>query len=335
MKTIMTALFLLLLLSGYSMAQEASPHAIDIPPWFANTFLDFREDIADAAKDKKRLFVYFGQDGCPYCKKLMVTNFAQRGIVDKMRRHFVSIALNIWGDRETTWLDGTVHTEKELARRLQVQFTPTILFFDEKGKVVARLNGYYPPSEFERVLDYVAGHHEGKQSLGEYLAKGGRKTANPELNAELFFMRAPFDLRRTEGGKPLAVIFESIDCRECDELHREGFRRPEVRALIDRFDVARFALGAQAELTSPQGNQVSAQTWGRELGIAYTPTIVLFNDSGHEVFRTEAYLRPFHLASALEYVASGAYRSEPSFQRFVQARAERLRQRGQQVDLWQ
>ena len=49
----------------------------------------------------------------------------------------------------------------------------------------------------------------------------------------------------------------------------------------------------------------------------------------------DAYLRPFHVASALEYVSSSAYRDEPSFQRFVQARAERLRARGEAVDLWQ
>src|SRR5439155_112403 len=72
--------------SGGLRGQEVAPYAIDIPPWFATTFLDFREDIADAAKDGRRLLVYFGQDGCPYCKQLMVTNFSQRSIVDKTRR---------------------------------------------------------------------------------------------------------------------------------------------------------------------------------------------------------------------------------------------------------
>jgi len=52
------------------------------------------------------------------------------------------------------------------------------------------------------------------------------------------------------------------------------------------------------------------------------------------VFRIDAYLRPFHLASALDYVASGAYRKEPSFQRYLQARAEHLRGRGERIDLW-
>ena len=158
-------------------AQEVTPYAIDIPPWFANTFLDLREDIAEATRNGQRLLVYFGQDGCPYCKQLMVTNFSQRSIVEKTRQHFVALAVNMWGDREVTWLDGRVMTEKELARVLKVQFTPTLLFFDEKGKVVARLNGYYPPQHFEPVLDYVAGHLERRQALGDYLRQRVREAA--------------------------------------------------------------------------------------------------------------------------------------------------------------
>ena len=52
-----------------------------------------------------------------------------------------------------------------------------------------------------------------------------------------------------------------------------------------------------------------------------------------EVFRLEAFLRPFHVTGALAYVADGAYRSEPSFQRYLQARTEHLRAQGARVDL--
>ena len=67
-------------------------------------------------------------------------NFAQRGIVEKTRKHFVTVALDIWGDRQVTWIDGRQMTEKELARVLNVQFTPTLLFFDERrqGRRAAR-----------------------------------------------------------------------------------------------------------------------------------------------------------------------------------------------------
>jgi thioredoxin-related protein len=315
-------------------AQEVAPHAIDIPPWFTETFLDFREDIRDAAADGRRLMVYFGQDGCPYCKALMVTNFSQRSIVEKTRRNFVAIALNLWGDRETKWLDGRTRTEKALARFLDVQFTPTLLFFDERGAVVARLNGYYPPHRFEAVLDYVSGKTERKETLAAYLARQAKDPASPRLADEPFFLPPPHDLRRAPGGKPLAVVFETIHCGPCDELHRDGFQRPSVRALFDRFDVVRFALGARTALTAPDGRATNAQEWATELGVAFAPTIVFFAPDGREVFRIDAYLRPFHVESSLDYVASGAYRDEPSFQRYIQGRADRLRASGTTVDLW-
>ena len=312
-------------------AQAAAPRPIDIPSWFSETFLDLREDVRDAAMEGKRLMLYYGQDGCPYCKALMETNFTQPRIVEKTRRHFVAEALNIWGDREVTGFDGRTMSEKEFARTMRVQFTPTLFFFDEKGAVVARLNGYYPPHRFEAALDYVAGKMEAKQAFGEYMKSSVREAASATLHDEAFFMRAPYDLRR--GAKPLAVLFETPYCSGCDELHREGFRRPEVLAQLAKFDVARFGLGDAVEVVTPSGARVRAGDWARELAIAYTPSIVFF-DRGKEVFRIEAYLRPFHLAGSFDYVASGGYAKEPSFQRFLQARTERLRSRGEAVDLW-
>ena len=193
-------------------AQDPSPYAIDIPAWFSESFLDFRDDVADAAKDGRRVMVYFGQDGCPYCRELMVTNFSQRAIVDKMRGKFVAIALNIWGDRETVWLDGRKRTEKALARHLDVQFTPTLLFLDEQGNVAARLNGYWPPHTFDAALDYVAAKDDKRESLAVYLARRAPEPAQASLADEPFFMRPPYDLSRRPGGKPLAVVFETPYC---------------------------------------------------------------------------------------------------------------------------
>jgi thioredoxin-related protein len=134
-------------------AQAPSPQAIEIPPWFSETLLELPEDVKDAAREGKRLMIYFGQDGCPYCRQLMQTTLAQRDIVDKTRRHFVAVALNILGDREVQWTDGRRMSEKELARALQVRYTPTLLFLDEKGGVVVRLTGYVPPQRFAAALD--------------------------------------------------------------------------------------------------------------------------------------------------------------------------------------
>src|SRR5688572_19876743 len=136
------AALLLVLAAGPAFAAAAaeslnpSPRAIGIPPWFKETFLDIREDIREAAKERKRLLVYFGQDGCPYCRELMRVNFSQKEIADRARRHFNAVAINIWGDREVTWIDGRTMSEKAFAAALKVQFTPTLLFLDERGVTV-------------------------------------------------------------------------------------------------------------------------------------------------------------------------------------------------------
>jgi thioredoxin-related protein len=314
---------LLLLASALAThAQAPNPQAMDIPVWFTDSFLEFPEDVREASRDGKRLMVYFGQDGCPYCKQLTQTNFTQRAIVEKTRKHFVAVALNVWGDRETQWIDGRRMSEKELARTLGIQYTPTLLFLDEKGAIVARLNGYYPPHRFTAALDYAAGLAGKGVRFEEFMRTAVKESASPRLHDQPFFRKLPVELK---GARPVALLFETPYCAACDELHAEGFKRPEVRKLLERFDVYRLSLDDPRD---------AASTWSGALRIAYTPTFVFF-DGGEEVFRVEAYLRPFHLASALEYVASGAYRKEASFQRFIQARAERMRARGQSVELWE
>ncbi|HRI18083.1 MAG TPA: hypothetical protein PL196_06135 [Burkholderiaceae bacterium] len=111
-------------------------------------------------------------------------------------------------------------------------------------------------------------------------------------------------------------------------------RRAEVQAQLKRFDIARFALSDPREVVIPDGRKLAAQAWARELGIGYTPTVVFFDAGGREVFRIEGYQRPFHLAGSFEYVASGGYRTEPEFQRYLRAKAERMRAAGQPVELW-
>ena len=334
----MARVFLLLLLSIGLAARAAdaapSPHAIDIPRWFSESFLDLREDVADARRDGKRLMLYFGQDGCPYCKALMTVNFAQPDIVAKTRRHFVAVALNLWGDREVTWIDGRRLTEKELGRVLKVQFTPTLLFFDEEGRVALRLNGYSPPAKFRVALDYVSGRMEKQLGFTEYLEKTAPAVAKPSLLPQPFFEKSADVARLVRGPRPVLVVFEQPSCSDCEEMHREGFRRPEVRELLARFAVVQLDLRGERGVTTPQGESLSERRWARALNVVYTPTLLFLDRDGREVFRAEGYLKPFHLASTLDYVASGAYRGEPNFQRYIQKRADGLRAAGKPVELW-
>jgi thioredoxin-related protein len=131
----------------------SSAVAQDVPAWFSLSFLDLREDVAEAARDGKRLMLYFHQQGCPYCERLVTVNFRDPKIVDQMRRHFSSVDIDIFGDREVTYTDGRKMSEKQLASLMKIRYTPTLLFFDEKGAVAARIDGYLEPARFGAALD--------------------------------------------------------------------------------------------------------------------------------------------------------------------------------------
>jgi len=317
-------------------AAQPGAHAIEIPGWFKESFLDFPEEAKEAASHQKRLLLYFGQDGCPYCKELMQANFGRKDIAEKTRQHFDAIALNIWGDREVVWFDGKPRTEKDLAALLKVQFTPTLLLLDERGGVALRVNGYYPPHKFDAALDYVSGRKDKELTFAEFLKTRAAEPASGKLHDEAFFTKPPHDLKRLRAAsrKPIAVLFEQKECVGCDELHAEGFKDPAASALLHSFEWVRLELFGKAPVTTFDGQTLSEAEWGRNLKVAYTPSIVFFDEAGREVFRVDAYLKPFHLASSLEYVGTGAYKSEPQFQRFIQARAQRMRSRGQAVELW-
>lgn len=304
------------------------------PAWFKNSFLDIREDVRDAAKGSKRLILYFYQDGCPYCKLLIEDNFGQRRIAETTQRLFDAIAINMWGDRDVIDFKGETITEKAFAASLKVMFTPTLLFLDEKGDIVLRVNGYYPPEKFLAALEYVGQRKETELSFRDYYAKRAPTPTQGTLHKNPSFIQPPYRLTKlaAKSAKPLLVLFEQKRCAECDELHLDIFKRPETRRLLKRFNVVLLDMWSNAAVQTPGGQATKANQWARTLDIKYAPTLVFF-DGGQEVFRTEAYLKEFHIQSVLDYVASRAYRSEPNFQRYIEHRAAKLREQGVKIDL--
>jgi thioredoxin-related protein len=99
--------------------------------WFQLSFLDLREDFADAKAAGKRLAVLFEQRGCVYCATLHNDVLAARYINDYVRENFAVVQLDLWGAREVTDFDGTVLAERALAERWGVIFTPTIVFLKD------------------------------------------------------------------------------------------------------------------------------------------------------------------------------------------------------------
>lgn len=133
--------------------------------WFLNSFLDLREDLAEATKAGKRFAVIWEQKGCPYCRDIHTVNLADDKVREYIKQRFAVLQLDLWGSREVTDFDGEVMAEKDLARKYRINFTPTIQFFPEtvaemKGAKgadaeVSRMPGYFRNFHFLSMFEYV------------------------------------------------------------------------------------------------------------------------------------------------------------------------------------
>ncbi len=160
------AAFATVLSVQFASAAEVGDDGLHIQPFFADTFLELGEDLAEATAEGKDLMVIWEQYGCPYCAEMHAVNFAREDIPAYIEEHFMVIQLNMWGSREVTDFDGEAMEERDLARRWFVNFTPTTLYFamddpdnppkDMREALAFMLPGYFKPFHHLSSLEYVA-----------------------------------------------------------------------------------------------------------------------------------------------------------------------------------
>src|SRR4029079_18208484 len=141
--------------------------------WFLESFLDLGDDLEGAGKEGKRFVVMWELKGCPYCKETHLVNFASADIADYIKSTFVVLHINIIGARKLTDFDGAEISEKDLAAKYDVRYTPTLQFFPERAaplkalapakREVARAPGYLRPGDFLAFFRFVREKaYEGK-----------------------------------------------------------------------------------------------------------------------------------------------------------------------------
>ena len=157
---------LALALSTPVQAAEVGEDGLHIQPFFADTFLELSEDLAEAAAEGKDLMVIIEQRGCPYCRELHEVNFAREEISSFADENFLVLQLDMWGAREMTDFDGEAMEERDLIRKWFVSFTPTTLFFtlkdpenppeDMREALAFLMPGYFKPFHHMSAMEYVA-----------------------------------------------------------------------------------------------------------------------------------------------------------------------------------
>lgn len=125
---------LTLVLAAPSLAEvPLGDDGLHKPDWLNETFLDLSEDLAEANAQDKRMMIIVEQLGCIYCTKMHEEIFPKPAIDEIIRESFFVVQINMYGDLEVTDFDGTVMSEKDIVRKWNLIFTPTMMFMPEQA----------------------------------------------------------------------------------------------------------------------------------------------------------------------------------------------------------
>lgn len=162
-----------------ALAVELGDDGLHKPEWLRDTFKDLREDLAEANAEGKRLLITVEQRGCIYCTKMHEEVFTDPEIEALIREHYFVVQMNLFGDIEVTDFDGTVLSEKQMAVRWGVLFTPTLIFLPEEVPAgataaessVAMMPGAFGKGTTEALLTWVRDHgYESGEHFQKFLA---------------------------------------------------------------------------------------------------------------------------------------------------------------------
>jgi thioredoxin-related protein len=328
--------FLLLvgLLLCASTAFAAPGVKVVYPDWFKQSLYDLPGDLQDArAAGKRGIALFVSMKTCSYCKAIIETTFQQDDIVKRLRAGYDVIGIEVFSDDEVVDLQGKSHWSKDFAVQEKATFTPTMLFYGTDGKLQLRLVGYQSPVKFRSVLDYLEQGYYTRMTLRDFMQQGKPSSAVPVMQ------EAAVNLdRRAASDRYLLVIFESADCRKCQQL-RTMLKATVLQPYLERLELVFLnSTDDKVPLTTPGGKQQTTKAWANQLGLTYSPAMVFFDERGNEAVRvdTDILIDPYgndvaadnarildNIRARLQFVLDKGYLTLPQFQRW---RAQQSRQ---------
>ena len=310
---------------------------IEYPGWFrVNPLFDLEEDLQNArSMGKQGLMVLFTTEGCSYCDVFIRKSLGDPGLAAIVQKHFDTVGMEMFDDSEMTDPRGAFIRVKHFAKREGAFFSPTLLFYGDKGELILRAVGYQSPERFRKMLSYLSGEHYRSESFRDYLKRQAPTAVGAQLHGKLkpdsLFSTPPYALgrRRFPASQPLLVIFEKTDCKECDVFHNEVLTRSEIRKTLKKFEIVRLdAADSRTRLIAPDGTQTTPTSWYDRTEFTRVPALLFFDEKGNEVLRTDTLVLGQRMMNSLNYVLERAYKKGWTYQRFARSKGiERNREK--------
>ncbi|MDH5632239.1 MAG: thioredoxin fold domain-containing protein [Gammaproteobacteria bacterium] len=345
MKSVIKAISAVIVVSVFAISGSLSAAGfkdgeikrIHYPQWFVNDpFYDLQGATAQAqASGKHGIMVLFTTQGCSYCSVFIKVSLGNPEIAAEVKKHFVPVGMEIFDDVDMISPAGNSLPIKTWAGEQGVEFSPTLLFFDDQGERALRVIGYQSPERFRAIMKYVTQKRYAKETLAQYFAAQAKPkpaAAGAELKHDPMFISPPYNLDdRKKIELPLMILLEEPGCDQCDNFHDTVLADEEVRGRLSRFEVARLNVtDDHSVVVTPEGRKTTAAKWYKQTGFSRVPALLFYNEINREVLSTDALVQKNRMLNAVDFVLQRAYEKNWTYQMFARSQSlERARKRAE------
>lgn len=130
-------------------------------------WMSFNEAIEAQKKEPKKIFMDVYTDWCGPCKILDKKTFHNKDVVAYVNKHYYAVKFNGEGTEEIHYNNFTYtnpnhnpsrkgrNSQHFFANALKITAYPSMVFFDETGKLIAPVVGYKTPQQLEIYLKMI------------------------------------------------------------------------------------------------------------------------------------------------------------------------------------
>lgn len=131
-------------------------------------WMSMNEALAAQEKEPKKIFMDAYTNWCGPCKILDKKTLNHPKVAAYLNKHFYPVKFNAEGNEKIDYRDYEYtnpnydpnrkgrNSQHFLAKALKISAYPTLVFFDEEGKVIAPVVGYKTPQQLELYLKMIA-----------------------------------------------------------------------------------------------------------------------------------------------------------------------------------
>lgn len=144
-------------------------------------WLSMNEALERAEAENKKIFIDMYTDWCGWCKKMDKSTFQKPDIAAYINEHFIPVKFNAEQRKEVTYRGkiykyvsngkrGYHELAVELSKNLGRLSFPTIIFLDERQKVIQPIPGFQDPKSFEVIMHFIGEDHFRNQPFKTFSA---------------------------------------------------------------------------------------------------------------------------------------------------------------------